>query len=474
MASKRKQREDRFVEIDVDSIGFEGVSVGRLDGVVHFVKGALPGERVRARVLRSKKSYVEAEAVEIYTQAPSRITPPCEHFGVCGGCKWQHLDYPEQIRWKRQHVADAFQRLAKIPVGEVTETIAAPNPFAYRNKMEFSFGASAWLTNEEIASGEDFDTRFALGLHVPGRFDKVRHVKHCFLQSDAPNALLAAVHALRQQNPVTAHHQRSHEGFLRHLLVRSSATTGSVMTALITTTPSTDAEQQFVEDWMALYHTLPPESTLIHAVNETKSPVAVGTIEQLVGTGYLTENSHGVEYQISPFSFFQTNTEQLPQLVGTALEYASLTPDDTVWDLYCGTGTLALPAAKVAKHVFGAELVESSILDAKGNAERNGITNADFHVVDLHTAEAITLLKAAPQPDVIMIDPPRAGMHPMLVQHVLEVGAPRVSYVSCNPSTLARDCALLAEAYDVEVVTPVDMFPQTYHVEAVARLRKRA
>ena len=474
MARRRKQREERIVELEIDSIGFEGVSVGRLDGVVHFVKGALPGEHVRARVTRSKKNFVEAEAIEILTEAPSRVEPPCPHFGTCGGCKWQHLQYADQAAWKRQHVVDAFERLAKIPVGEVTDTLVAPHAFHYRNKMEFSFGASRWLTAEEIASGDEFDISFALGLHVPGRFDKVRHIDHCLLQPDAANTLLAAVHALREKIPVTAHHQRSHIGFLRHLLIRSSVTTGAIMTALITTTPESEEEHRFVEQWNALAASLPERSTLLHAVNDTKSPVAVGEVLSTIGPGFLTEVSHGVEYRISPFSFFQTNTEQLPALVGKALEYAEIGPEDTVWDLYCGTGTLALPAAKVAERVFGAELVESSIHDAHDNAERNAITNAEFHVVDLHTPAAIDLLKGAPAPDVIMIDPPRAGMHPTLVEHVLEVGAARISYVSCNPSTLARDCALLAEKYEVEVVTPVDMFPQTYHVEAVARLRRRA
>lgn len=473
MPTRRTPREDRIVEIDVESIGFEGVSVGRLDGVVHFVKGALPGERVRARVLRSKKNLVEAEAVEILTASPSRVAPPCPHVGACGGCKWQHLEYAEQIRWKRQHVVDAFERLAKVPVGSVAPTMEAPHPYGYRNKMEFSFGASRWLTNEEIASGATFEIGFALGLHVPGRFDKVRHLDRCLLQPDVPNDLLAAVHRLRERIPVSAHHQRSHQGFLRHLLIRSSVTTGAVMAALITTSATSPDEELFVHEWMDLAQTLPSGSTVIHAVNDTRSPVAVGSIEQLVGPGYLTEVSLGVEYRISPFSFFQTNTEQLPHLVAKALEEARISATDTVWDLYCGTGTLALPAARTAARVFGAELVESSINDARNNAERNGISNVEFHVIDLHTPAAITLLKGAPAPDVIMIDPPRAGMHPTLVEHVIAVGAPRISYVSCNPATLARDCALLAERYEVEEVTPVDMFPQTFHVEAVARLRRR-
>lgn len=473
MTRTRKHREERFVEIDVTAIGFEGVSIGRVDGIVHFVKGALPGERVVARVTRSKSSYVEAETVEILVAAPQRRMPPCEHFGVCGGCKWQHLEYADQASWKRQHVADAFERLAKIPIGMLHPTLEAPAEFGYRNKMEFSFSASRWLTTQEMEHAEDIDRLFALGLHVPGRFDKVRNIEHCWLQADAANVLLAAVHRLRERVPVEAHHPRQHTGFLRHLVVRTSTTTKAVMSALITTTPQSDLEHAFVEGWMQLAATLPEGSTLLHAVNDTRSPVAVGTVLQSTGPGYLVEVSHGVEYQISPFSFFQTNTQQLPHLVERALTAASIQPTDVVWDLYCGTGTLSLPAARQASQVWGAELVESSILDARANAQRNGIANAEFHVLDLHAPAAIAALQAAPQPDVIIIDPPRAGMHPMLVEHLRQVRAPRVSYVSCNPSTLARDCALLDDLYTVDEVTPVDMFPQTYHVEAVAQLTAR-
>lgn len=470
---RRGSSEERFVDIDVTAIGFEGVSIGRIDGVVHFVKGALPGERVRARVVRSKSSYVEAETVEILSAAPSRRTPPCEHFGVCGGCKWQHLAYDHQAAWKQQHVADAFERLAKVDVGTLHPTLQAPSEFGYRNKMEFSFSASRWLTAMEMEHAEDYDRNFALGLHVPGRFDKVRNIDHCFLQAEAANTLLAAVHQLREQFPVEAHHARLHTGFLRHLVVRTSTTTSSVMSALITTTPESELERRFVESWMQLASQMPAGSTLLHAVNDTRSPVAVGDVVQMDGPGYLVEESHGVTYQISPFSFFQTNTQQLPHLVERTLLAASIQPTDVVWDLYCGTGTLSLPAARQASHVWAAELVESSILDARANAQRNGITNAEFHVLDLHAPAAIEALKAAPSPDVIIIDPPRAGMHPMLVEHLRSVRAPRISYVSCNPSTLARDCGLLDDLYTVAEVTPVDMFPQTYHVEAVARLTAR-
>lgn len=466
-------RTTKLVDIEIDAIGFEGVAIGRVDGVVHFVDGALPGELVRARVKRSKKRFVEAETVEILRPSATRVDPPCPHFGTCGGCKWQHLSYAEQTRWKRQHVIDAFERIGHVEVGSYRDTLACDPPYGYRNKMEFSFGGSRWLTNEQISSGQTFDTSFALGLHVPGRFDKVLHIERCLLQGDAGNIVLGFTHALVQQHGISAYHQRRHDGFARNLVVRASASTGAVMSVLITTTPSTDAERAFVDAWMAHLADLPEGSSLLHAINDTWSPVAVGTIQRSEGPGVLEETSMGITYRISPFSFFQTNTHQLPRLVGTAIDAAGITADDVVWDLYCGTGTLTLPAARRAKHVIGAELVASSIADAHANAERNGISNVEFHTVDLHSPKATPILQAFAKPDVVLIDPPRAGMHATLVEHVLRVGAPRIVYVSCNPSTQARDCALLSEMYDVVEVTPVDMFPHTFHVESVAVLQRR-
>ncbi len=462
-----RNREPVEVEITVDALGFEGVAIGRIDQHVHFVKGALPGERVRARITGRQKRHLLAETVEVLESSPSRCQAPCPHFGVCGGCTWQHLRHTDQLTWKRQHVVDAFQRLAKIEVGHVAETCASPVEFRYRNKMEFSFGASRWLTREEIDSGEEFTTSFALGLHVPGRFDKVRHIEACLLQSEIGDVVLAHTHTCASEFGIAPYHQRQHTGFARSLVVRTSATTGAVMTILITTTPTAEFEHDFINAWFALHERLPEGSSMIHAINDTWSPVAVGTITTCIGPGFIEEVSHGITYRISPFSFFQTNTTHLPNLVELAMQGAGITKDSVVWDLYCGTGTLTLPAARLAKHVVGAELAESSILDAKANAERNGIGNVDFHVVDLHRPAALDLLRSFPAPDVIMIDPPRSGMHEQVVQHILSVAPPRVVYVSCNPATMARDCALMNDLYNVDHITPVDMFPQTYHVEAV-------
>ncbi|MBK9182482.1 MAG: 23S rRNA (uracil(1939)-C(5))-methyltransferase RlmD [Ignavibacteria bacterium] len=469
----RKQLPVQEIEITVDAIGFEGISIGRIDNLVHFVAGALPGERVRARVTGKKKKFIQAETIEVLVASPDRVEAPCPHFGTCGGCKWQHLAYAQQAQWKRQHVVDAFERLAHVPVGSIKSTLASPEPFHYRNKMEFSFGASSWLTREEIESGKEFDTQFALGLHVPGRFDKVRDVEHCLLQSTVANTILAHTHACADTNGIRAYHQRFHDGFARHLVIRTSAAMGTVMTILITTTPTEQAHADFIEAWMSLYPSLPEGSSMIHAVNDSWSPVAVGEIKRTLGPGYLDEVSHGITYRVSPFSFFQTNTQHLPALVEEAMQGAGITSADVVWDLYCGTGTLTLPAAQRAKHVVGAELSAGSIADARANAERNGITNVEFHTVDLHVPSALDVLRGFPTPDVILIDPPRNGMHEQVVRHLMAVGAPRILYVSCNPATMARDCAILHEMYDVEVITPVDMFPQTFHVEAVGVLVKR-
>ncbi len=473
MRRKRDERLGTEVDITIDSIGTEGVSVGRLDGVVHFVKGALPTEKVCARITRVHRRHVEAEVAEIYQASVQRTQPLCPEFGVCGGCKWQHLEYSAQAEWKRQHVVDAFERIGSMKDIAVAPIVVADVIYGYRNKMEFSFGASRWLTSDEIESGSEFDTSFALGLHVPGRFDKVRDIKHCYLQSDLANTLLHFVQALVVDNPQLAYHARSHEGFLRNLLLRTSRYQNNVMAVLVTTTVQTESQEQFVSSWMKSSDLLPPGSSVMHAVSDSWSPVAVGEVCHQFGPGVLIEETHGVEFSISPFSFFQTNSHQLPKLVSLAMEAAQIVDTDCVWDLYCGTGTLTLPAAKLAKTVIGVELAESSVIDARNNATLNGIANSTFHAVDLHSKKAIDFLKSLPRPDMVIIDPPRSGMHTQVVEHLLELSPTRISYVSCNPATQARDCLLLAEKYIVEYVAPIDMFPQTHHVESVARLTLR-
>jgi len=471
MARRKISADTEHIEIEVHGMSSEGVSVGRADGVVYFVQGALPGENVTARIRRRHRRYVEAEAVLLHSTSPVRVQPPCEHFGVCGGCSWQHCNYDEQVRWKHQQVQDALQRIGGFHEVQYRVPIGSEHQYGYRNKMEFSFSSSAWLTTTEIESGREFDRSFALGLHVKGRFDKVRNISQCLIQGSTANTLLSAVHSIPGLRSVPAYNQRSHEGFLRHLTIRTSRASGAVLGILTTTTPQGDEEQRIVDEFLGLLHLLPPDSGLLHTINDTRSPVATGIITATAGRPFLEENVLGITYRISPFSFFQTNSRQTEVLVQAALDAAGITTQDVVWDLYCGTGSISLPAARQGRSVIGLELVESAVADARQNAVLNKITNAEFYALDLHSKGALASIAQYPKPDTLIVDPPRSGMHPQIVEHISAIRPPRVSYVSCNPATLARDLAMLQPLYSIEWVQTIDMFPQTSHVEAVACLR---
>jgi 23S rRNA (uracil1939-C5)-methyltransferase len=473
-----------ILELTIESIGFEGKAIARdRDGFVYFVEGGVPGDVVLAEVRKRKKTYAEARISELLTPSSVRTVPFCRYFGTCGGCKWQHLAYLEQCTWKRQNVEDAFGRLGKVAVGTLHDTLAAEQDIFYRNKMEFSFGDSRWLMPEEIAEAKAneasgakarFDRTFALGLHVPGRYDKVLDVHECFLQSPVSNTIVNAVRAAALERSASIYQTRTYEGFLRNLVIRTSVATGEIMVILVTSPAKNDSDtavlQWFEQNFVELF---PEVSTAIHAVNANKGAVATGEPRVVHGSGFITETLLGVQYRISPFSFFQTNTRQAERLFRVALDYAGDLAGKTVWDLYCGTGSITLAAAREAKFVAGIEIVESSIRDARANAAMNGIQNVEFFVEDMQKAVKQQLLSRLPAPDVIIVDPPRAGLHPDVVANLAAVAAPRLVYVSCNPATQARDCALLAEIYNVDEVQPVDMFPHTYHIESVACLRLR-
>jgi 23S rRNA (uracil1939-C5)-methyltransferase len=465
---------NELLELTIDSIGFEGAAIARHNDVVHFVKGAVAGERVMARVVRKHRRHVEAELIEVIEPSPNRVVPPCQHFGVCGGCHYQHIDQAMHASLKRQHVEDAIHRIAHLPDVAIETTCSSNPTYGYRNKMEFSFGASRWLTREEIDSGKQFNREFALGLHVPGRFDKVRSIHQCALQHNDANAVLSAVHHLAQAREIEAYHQRNHTGFARHLVIRRSTLNGALLVVIITTTPQNKNEQGFVEDVLGLFSQLPEGSSVLHAVNDSWSPVATGVVKEQRGPGHLVEKIADILFEVSPFSFFQTNTYHVESLVHEALQQSHLQQTHIAWDLYCGTGTLSLPAAKRCKQIIGLELSQSSIADAQRNANANGINNAQFAVVDLHVPKALPVLRELPHPECVLVDPPRNGMHGQVVEHLMHVMPNRIVYVSCQPATLARDLQTLSERYDVQRVVPVDMFPQTYHVESVATLVKRS
>jgi 23S rRNA (uracil1939-C5)-methyltransferase len=464
------------LDLSIESIGFEGKAIARDgDGLVYFVDGGVPGDVVRVEVRKKKKTYAEARLLEILTPSPHRQTPQCRYFGTCGGCKWQHLAYSEQCSWKKRHVQDAFERLGKVPYTTLHDTLPSENQFYYRNKMEFSFGDVRWLTTEEISTNAPVNRQFALGLHIPGRFDKVLDVEECFLQSEISSRIVNAIRTAALERSASIFQTRTHEGFLRNVVIRTSVATGEIMVILVTSPADAESDERVIA-WFEndFVQTFPELTTAIHAVTASKGTVAVGEPRIVHGSGFITEVLLGVKYRISPFSFFQTNTRQAETLFRVALEYAGDLADKTVWDLYCGTGSITLAAARKARFVAGLEIVESSILDARANAAMNGISNVEFTIEDMQKAVKKQILSRLPAPDVVIVDPPRAGMHEDVVRNLLEIAPPVLVYVSCNPTTQARDCAILAEKYSVEELQPVDMFPHTYHIESVARLvRKR-
>lgn len=460
------------LELHADAAAFEGGCVARYEGMAVFVDNCVPGDTVRAQIMRTRRRHAEARTLEVLVPSPDRVEPPCAHFGDCGGCKWQNLAYTEQLRWKRQHVADAIQRIGGLEGIEIRPTIGCEEPYFYRNKMEFSFGTQRWLTAREIASGEEFRRDFALGLHVPGRFDRVLDVGACWLQSETSNAVLTATRSFALEHGLSIYDTRAHDGLLRNLVVRTSRASGEVMVILVT---SEDADEVIAAYAEMLRGAVPAVTTLVQGINRKKAQIAFSEeTRTLYGPGTITERVSGNTFTISPFSFFQTNSRQAELLYDHALAAAEPGAGDRVWDLYCGAGTITLAAARRAGSVVGIEMNEGAVVDARVNAAANGITNASFVAGDLKAviSQRDALIGGEP-PDVVITDPPRAGMHEDVTQALVELAPARIAYVSCNPTTQARDIALLAERYDVEYIQPVDMFPQTYHIETVARLVRR-
>ena len=461
------------IELTIESIGFEGVSIARHEGKVHFIQGGIPGDIVLASIHKNKSKYAEGTIKKVLRPGEGRKHPVCGHFGICGGCKWQHLEYEEQLLWKKSHVIDAFQRIGKIPFSHVFETLPSQQILHYRNKMEFSFGASRWLTAGEM-NDDTIHRSFAIGLHIPGRFDKVLDIDECHIADSRNKQILALIRAKAHEMGITAHHAREHHGFLRNLIMRTAQNGTQCMIVLITSPTSTIQEEQFIEWYQTEFSKqISSITSQVWAVTESKSGVAVGDIYWTKGQESITEIINGVTFTISPFSFFQTNAVQLEPFISTILSTAAINQTDIVWDLYCGAGSITLPAAHRCKQIIGCELSASSIQDANKNKVANSINNVEFYHEDLHKKNAIEKLMTFEKPDIIILDPPRAGIHEILLQHLLTLESPKIVYVSCNPATQARDCAILHEKYDVISLQPVDMFPHTYHVENIALLQLR-
>ncbi|MBL0175290.1 MAG: 23S rRNA (uracil(1939)-C(5))-methyltransferase RlmD [Ignavibacteria bacterium] len=458
-----------ILRLDVDKIAFEGRAVARTGGLVVFVDGGIPGDTVMARVFRKKKQYAEAAVQEILARSPERVDPVCAHFGTCGGCSWQHLEYAAQCRWKREHVRDAFERIGGFAGVTVHETLPSPVEVYYRNKMEYSFGDKRWLLPEELGATLR-DELFALGLHVPGRYDRILSIDACHLQSPESNAILNATRDFFLARGVPAYSTKTHTGDLRNLVIREGKRSGERMVYFVSTHEEPEMMREYAE---LLREERFGVTTFVHGITQRKSTVAVGETETVYfGPGVITEQLGDCSYELSPTSFFQTNTLQAERLYALAAASADFRPTDTVWDLYCGAGTITLFIAPFVKEAIGVELNPASIADAQKNAAANGVSNVSFRVADI-----LAFLRSGKErgavPDVIIVDPPRAGLHPDVTRGIGALGVERVVYVSCNPATSARDCQVLAEyGYVIEGITPVDMFPHTYHIECVITLRK--
>lgn len=462
-------KKGEIVELEVESAAFKGKGIAKKEGLAVFIPNTAPGDVVRARIVKKKKKYREAKLLEILKPSSVRIDPKCRHALVCGGCTWQFLPYKEQLVIKEQQVRDHMERIAGLSPDMVEPIIGCDQPFYYRNKMEYSFGSRRWLTEEEIRS-DDYvdDSAFAAGLHAPGRFDKILNLKECHLQPEFSYAILDFVRNWCISNDVKPFDTYKNEGFIRHLVIRNSHFTDDLMVNIVTFSDEPGIVNRLCSE---LIKNFPEITTVINNINDQLNPTAIGRYENvLYGPGYISDKIGKHSFKIHANAFFQTNTKQAEKLYRVAKEYAELSEDELLYDLYCGVGTLTLYLADQVKHAIGVELIEVAIQNAKSNAKENGMVNTEFVLGDMKDTFNDHMLNKFGKPDCIITDPPRSGMHPDVVTRLGELAIPKLVYVSCNPSTMARDLKELKEFYRIEKVQPVDMFPQTYHIEAVARL----
>lgn len=472
MARKKKPL-PLLENITITGVAAEGKAIAKVDNLVVFVPYTVPGDVVDLQVRRKKHSYAEAEVVKFHHYSEQRATPFCQHFGVCGGCKWQCLPYEEQLRYKQQQVVDNLTRIGKIELPEVSPILGSRHTQCYRNKLEFGFSNKKWLTFEEVASGTKFEVMDAVGFHITGAFDKILDIDTCYLMDDINNRLRNGIRSYALSHQLTFFDLRAQTGLLRNMMVRTSAT-GEVMLLLQFCIRSAEEEKQ-ARDLLAHIHETFPEVTSLLWVNNLKCNDTIGDLEvhTYAGTDFIYEIMENLRFKVGPKSFYQTNTEQAYELYKVARHFAGLTGSELVYDLYTGTGTIANFVAHQAKQVIGIEYVPEAIEDAKENARINGLDNTLFYAGDMKDILNRDFIDHHGRPDVIITDPPRAGMHTDVVNTILFASPRRIVYVSCNPATQARDLALLDTQYRVVAVQPVDMFPQTHHVENVVLLEKR-
>jgi 23S rRNA (uracil1939-C5)-methyltransferase len=458
-----------FEDVTIIDIAEEGKGVGKVDDFVLFVDKAIPGDIADVQVYRSKKSFGEAKITNLKQPSAYRVEPFCEHFGTCGGCKWQHMTYEAQLKFKQKSVADALSRIAKIEVDGMTDIVPSPADRYYRNKLEYTFSDKRWLYDGENKEDETLNMN-ALGFHIPGRFDKILDVKHCYLQAEPSNDLRNSIRDFVTEQGYSFYNLRNHEGALRNLIVRTSST-GEVMVIVVFAYVS----QEDIDKLMGFIDArFPGITSLLYIVNQKKNDTIFDQdVVAFKGPEYIHEEMNGIKFRIGPKSFYQTNSIQALRLYEITRDFAGFTGNELVYDLYTGAGTIANFIAGHVREVVGVEYVPTAIEDAKVNSAINNITNTKFYAGDMKDVLVADFVAQHGKPDVIITDPPRAGMHPDVVARLMEIEASKIVYVSCNAATQARDLLVLKEKYDTVKIQPVDMFPHTQHVENVVLLTLR-
>ncbi|MEO0046716.1 MAG: rRNA ((5))-methyltransferase RlmCD [Bacteroidota bacterium] len=460
-----------FENITVLDAGAKGVSVAKApEGQVIFIPNVVPGDVVDVQTLKKRKAYFEGRAIKFHEYSSDRVEPVCQHFGACGGCKWQNMNYDKQLFYKNQEVFNNLKRIGKIELPTFEPILGSEKQFFYRNKMEFGFSDTRWMTDAEIQSGVEFDNKNALGFHIPRMWDKILDIEKCHLQEDPSNAIRNEIKRFATDNDLEFFNARNHTGLLRTLMIRT-ASTGEIM-VLIQFYKEDKAQRELLLNH--IYSTFPQITSLQYVINgKANDTLYDQDIKLFKGRDYILEEMEGLHFSINAKSFYQTNSDQAYELYKITREFAGLTGNEVVYDLYTGTGTIAQFVSKQAQKVIGVEAVPEAIFDAKENAKRNNITNCEFFVGDMKNVFNDEFIAQHGQPDVIITDPPRDGMHKDVVEQILKIAPDKVVYVSCNSATQARDLALMDEKYQVTRVRPVDMFPQTHHVENVVLLERR-
>lgn len=470
----RKKKELPLLEkVTITDVAAEGKAVAKVNELVIFVPYVVPGDVVDLQVKRKKNHYAEAVAVKFHEKSPLRTEPFCSHFGVCGGCKWQCLSYEEQLKYKQKQVFDNLTRIGKVELPEFRPILGSEKTRFYRNKLEFTFSNKRWLTEEEVKQDVKFDQMNAVGFHIPGAFDKVLAIDKCWLQDDISNQIRNAVRDYAYAHNFPFFDLRTQEGLLRNIMIRTSST-GELMVVLQCKVTDDEGRRKMEEILQFMADSFPQITSLMYVINN-KCNDTIGDldVEVFKGNDHIFEEMEGLRFKVGPKSFYQTNSEQAYNLYKVAREFAGLTGNELVYDLYTGTGTIANFVARQARKVVGIEYVPEAIEDAKVNSALNGIDNTLFYAGDMKDILTNDFIAEHGRPDVIITDPPRAGMHNDVIDVILAAEPKRIVYVSCNPATQARDLQLLDGKYKVTAVQPVDMFPHTHHVENVVQLERR-